>query len=59
MEYTSHHFKTKLKIGTTNRGNIPKVRTWIEKKQALKEIKVGIDSKESFAQMDKNSNAEN
>ena len=49
----------KLKIGSTNRGNIRKIRIRAQEEQALEQIKVRVDSKKSFAQMNKNSNMEN
>ena len=54
-----HHFRSKLKIGTPNSGYILEVRIWIQKEHTLKEIKMGIDSKEYLTQMNKNSNVEN
>jgi hypothetical protein len=54
-----HHLKMKLNIGTTNCGNIPEVRMRIQKEYTLKEIEVGVDSKENLAQVNKNSNMEN
>jgi len=50
-----NHIRTKLKIGSPNFADIPKVWIWIQKEWALEEIKVGIDS----AQLHKNSNVEN
>ena len=54
-----HHFWLKHKIGTPNCGFILKAQIRIQKEQTLKEIKMGIDSKECLTQMNKNSNVEN
>ena len=55
----SRHFRSKVKIGPTNRSNIRKIRIGIQEEQTLEQIKVWVDSKESLAQMNKNRNMEN
>ena len=52
------HHRMKLKIGSTNRGNIRKIRIRAQEEQDLEQIKVRVDSKKSLAQMNKNGNME-
>jgi len=48
------HARTKLKIGTSYSSNILQIGKWIQGKETFEKIKMGIDPKESFAQMNKN-----
>ena len=52
------HFRSKLKIGSNNRGNIQKVWIRVQEEKTLEQIKVRVDSKKSLAQMNKNGNME-
>jgi len=45
------HFRSQLKICPSNSGYGGIVGIWVQSKQSLEQIKMGMDSKESFAQM--------
>ena len=53
------HARTKLKVSTSYPSSIPRIGKWIKGKQTLEKVKVGMYSKESFAQLDKNGYMQN
>ena len=51
--------RMKLKIGTFYSSSVPRIGKWIQGKETLEKVKVGMYSKESFAQLDKNGYMQN
>jgi len=43
------HARMKLEISSSYSSNIPKIGKWIQGKETLEKIKVGMNSKESLA----------
>ena len=53
------HAKTELVISTPYPSNVPKIGTRIQGKKTLEKIKMWMNSKESFAKLNKNGYVQN